>query len=49
MRGVRSTGVLLAVFVGVIAYVYFVESERPPSSDADAREKVFALEADAIV
>ena len=49
MRGVRSTGVLLAVFVGVMAYVYFVESERPPSSDADAREKVFALEADAIV
>ncbi len=49
MRGVRSTGVLLAVFVGVMAYIYFVESERPPSSDADTREKVFALEADAIV
>ena len=49
MRGVRSTGVLLAVFVGVMAYIsYFVES-GPPSSDADAREKVFALEADAIV
>ena len=49
MRGVRSTSVLLAVFVGVMAYIYFVESERPPSSDADARENVFALEADAIV
>ena len=49
MRGVRSTGMLLAVFVGVMAYIYFVESERPPSSDADVKEKVFALEPDAIV
>ena len=48
MRGLRSTGVLLVVFLGLATYIRFVDS-GPPGSDADVREKVFALEADAIV
>ena len=49
MRGVRSTLVLLVLFVLLGGYAYFVESERPPASEADANEQAFDLEADAIV
>ena len=48
MRGLRSTGVLLVVFLGLAAYIRFVDSGAP-SSDAEIRDKVFALEPDAIV
>ena len=48
MRGLRSTLLLLAIFLGLLAYIYFVESERPVSSDTDAVEKAFAIEADSI-
>lgn len=48
MRGVRSFIVLLVVALGLGAYVYFVESKRTPGDDAEKRDKVFSVEADAI-
>ena len=49
MRGTRSTLVLLVLFLLLGGYAYFIESERPPASEADAEEPVFDVEADAIV
>lgn len=49
MRGMRSTLVLLVLFLLLGGYAYFIESERPPASEADADEPVFDVEADAIV
>jgi hypothetical protein len=49
MRGLRSFLLLLVVLIGLGAYLYFVESKRTPGSESDDnREKVFAVEADAI-
>jgi hypothetical protein len=50
MRGLRSTIFLLVVLIGLGAYIYFVTSKQPDSSDtASNQEKVFAaLEADKI-
>jgi hypothetical protein len=42
MGRVRSFIALLVVAVGLGAYIYFVESERAPSSDPKPKEKVFA-------
>ena len=49
MRGTRSTLVLLVLFLLLGGYAWFIESERPPASEADADEPVFEVEADAIV
>ena len=49
MRGTRSTLVLLVLFLALGGYAYFIESERPPASEADAKERAFELEADAVV
>lgn len=46
MRGLRSTLVLLALAIGLGAYVYFVERHRPPASEAEPDEKLFTFEAD---
>ena len=48
MRGARSTLVMLVVFLGLGAYVYFVEMERPPASETPPNKQLFALEADDI-
>jgi hypothetical protein len=49
MRGVRSTILLLAVFLGLLAYVYFYEAKKPGGQDAgEPRQKVFTVEADKI-
>lgn len=46
MRGLRSTLVLLFVFLVLVAYIYFVESKRPPGSEeTTTKEKVFTVEA----
>jgi hypothetical protein len=48
MRGFRSTIALVAVALGLFAYVYFFESKRP-EGEAETREKVFsAVDSDAI-
>lgn len=45
MRGLRSTLVLLLVLVGIVAYIYFVESKREPASEeTEKKERVFAVE-----
>ena len=46
MRGVRSTLVLLVVALALGAYVYFVESGRPPAGSPDPLETVFDVDAD---
>ncbi len=48
MRGVRSTLVLLVAALALGAYIYFVESERPPAGTPDAPETVFDVESDDI-
>ena len=48
---VRITAVLalLVVLIGLGAYIYFVESKRPASSEAETtKEKVYTLEGDKI-
>ena len=40
MRGLRSTLFLLAVLIGLAAYIFFVDSKRPVGEDA-AKETVF--------
>jgi len=45
MRGGWSTLALVAVALGLGAYIYFVDSKRP---DTEAKEKVFAVESDAV-
>ncbi|MGE0361617.1 MAG: DUF4340 domain-containing protein [Vicinamibacterales bacterium] len=45
MRGGWSTLALVVAAVGLGAYIYFVDSERP---ETEAKAKVFAVEADAI-
>src|SRR4051812_17847869 len=48
MRGVRSFAVLLIVGLALGGYLYFVESKRPAGSDAEKKDKAFAVEADKI-
>lgn len=48
MRGARSLLVLVLVLGGLGAYIYFVESKKPEGGAADARPKVFSVEADKI-
>jgi hypothetical protein len=48
MRGLRSTTALLVVALGLGAYIYFVESERPPGGTPDPLETVFDFESDDI-
>jgi hypothetical protein len=49
MRGLRSFIVLLVVGLSLGSYIYFVESKREPSSEAEAKPKVFdGVEADKI-
>lgn len=47
MRGLRSFILLSVVLIGLGSYAYFVESKRDPS-DADKKDKVFAVQADKI-
>ena len=48
MRGLRSTLVLLAVALGLGAYIYFVESERPPAGTPEPLDQVFDFPSDDI-
>ena len=45
MRRLRSTLVLLVLFLAIGGYAWFVERERPPSSEADANENAFEVAA----
>lgn len=45
MRRLRSTLVLLVLFLAIGGYAWFVERERPPASEADAGEEAFDVAA----
>ena len=47
MRGLTSTILLVVVLAGLGGYIYFVENKQPATS-ADAKPKVFEVEADQI-
>lgn len=47
MRGLTSTLALVAVLLGLGAYIYFVDSKRP-AGETEAKAKVFTVEADKI-
>jgi hypothetical protein len=50
MRGFRSTLVLLAILIGLVAYIYFVESRKTTTpAGEEAKQKVFSVAADTIV
>lgn len=49
MRGFRSTLILFVVLVGLLGYIYFIESKKATApAGEDAKQKVFAVEADKI-
>lgn len=48
MRGLRSFLGLVVVLIALGAYLYFVESKRPPGGDTPKKEKVFNVESDKI-
>ena len=48
MRGMRSTLVLLVVALALGAYIYFVESDRPPAGTPDPLEPAFDVDSDDI-
>jgi hypothetical protein len=48
MRGLTSLIVLVLVLAGLGAYIYFVESKKPPEGETPAGPKVFSVKADAI-
>ena len=45
MRRLRSTLVLLVLFLAIGGYAWFVERERPPASEADGDEQAFDVAA----
>ena len=48
MRGLRSTIALLAVLIGLVAYIYFVDSKKPASDAPETKAKAFTVDADQI-
>jgi hypothetical protein len=48
MRGVKSLLVLVVVLAGFGAYIYFVESKKPQSTEANLGPKIFSVKTDAI-
>ncbi|MBI1876195.1 MAG: DUF4340 domain-containing protein [Acidobacteria bacterium] len=48
MRGFRSTLILLVIFLGLLAYIYFYESKRPAGGAPETKAKVFTVESDKI-
>jgi hypothetical protein len=48
VRGLKSTIVLLAVLIGLVAYIYFVDSKKPAAGAPETKAKAFAVDADQI-
>ena len=48
MRGLKSTIALLAVLIGLVAYIYFVDSKKPASGAPETKTKAFTVDADQI-
>jgi Domain of unknown function (DUF4340) len=48
VRGVKSTIALIVVLIGLVAYIYFVDSKKPASGAAETKAKAFTVDADQI-
>ena len=48
MRGLTSTIALAVVLLGLVGYIYFVDSKKPASGAAEVKAKAFTVEADQI-
>ena len=48
MRGLTSTIALAVVLLGLVGYIYLVDSKKPASGAADTKAKAFTVEADQI-
>ncbi len=48
MRGLKSTIALAVVLLGLVGYIYFVDSKKPASGAAEIKAKAFTVEADQI-
>jgi hypothetical protein len=48
VRGVKSTIALAAVLLGLVGYIYFVDSKKPASGAAETKARAFTVEADQI-
>ena len=48
MRGLKSTIALGVVLIGLVAYIYFVDSKKPASDAPATKAKAFTLDADQI-
>ena len=48
MKGLTSTIALAVVLLGLVGYIYFVDSKKPASGAAETKAKAFTLEADQI-
>lgn len=48
MRGLKSTAALGVLLIGLVAYIYFVDSKQPASGTPEAKARVFTAEADQI-
>jgi len=48
MRGFRSTLILLVMFAGLLAYIYFIENKKPAGGAEPPKEKAVTVTADTI-
>jgi len=48
VRGVKSTLALIVVLIGLVAYIYFVDSKKPASGAPETKAKAFTVDADQI-
>ena len=48
MRGLKSTIALVVVLIGLVAYIYFIDSKKPASDAPEAKAKAFTVDADQI-
>jgi hypothetical protein len=48
MRGLKSTIALLVVLIGLVAYIYFIDSKKPASDAPETKAKAFTVDADQI-
>jgi len=48
VRGLKSTVALVVVLIGLVAYIYFVDRNRPASGAPEVKSKAFTVDADQI-
>jgi hypothetical protein len=48
VRGLKSTIALLVVLIGLVTYIYFVDSKKPASNAPETKAKAFTVDADQI-